>query len=373
MQYLSVCSGIEAATVAWHPLGWEAVAFSEIDAFPNAVLAYHYPTVPNFGDMEKFNDWPQSDVDVLVGGTPCQSFSIAGLRKGLADPRGNLTLGFLGVVARFHPRWFVWENVPGAFSSVSHEAPDPLPPDFKMVVDGAERVEFDEYDADEAHAFACFLAGVSELGYGWAYRVLDAQYFGVPQRRRRVFVVGHSSGIWQRAAAVLFERHSLFRHPPPSREKGPDITGTLGSCSQRGGRRTTDLDGCGAYVPEIVPQAMSAKWHKGSSGPAGDEHHNLVTEDIAAALNAPGRCREDENMVAEAPLLESKECGTHIVDTRVRRLTPLECERLQGFPDNYTDVPGASDSARYRALGNSMAVPVMRWIGERIQQVEEIR
>ncbi len=156
MNYLSVCSGIEAASCAWP--SWSPVAFSEIEPFPCAVLAHHYPDVPNYGDMTKFKEWPDANVDVLVGGTPCQSFSVAGLRKGLADPRGNLMLTYLAIADKYRPKWLVWENVPGVLSS------------------------------NGGRDFASFLRGLAELGYGFAYRILDAQYLGVAQRRRRVFV-----------------------------------------------------------------------------------------------------------------------------------------------------------------------------------------
>lgn len=292
--FMSVCSGIEAASVAWTPLGWSALSVAEVDKFPSAVLAHHYPQVPNYGDITQFATWPDATPDVLVGGTPCQSFSVAGLRAGLADPRGNLALTYLAIVDRYRPRWVVWENVPGVLS------------------------------ADGGCAFGAFLGGLAELGYGFAYRVLDAQYFGLAQRRKRVFVVGHL-GDWRRAAAVLFERESLSGHPPPRRQArqaaapaarggaddgGDDaliaatlggemgrnrglgnanedglitpVAGTLGGSSQSGGFRTTDLDNTGAYIPEIVPQAMSAKWVKGSSGPAGDEVANLVVHSLRA-------------------------------------------------------------------------------------------
>ena len=167
MNYGSVCSGIEAATVAWHPLGWKPVFFSEIDKNASAVLAHHYPQVPNLGDMTKFREWPDAVIDVLVGGTPCQSFSVAGLRKGMADPRGNLALTFLAIADRYRPRWLVWENVPGVLSS------------------------------NGGRDFGAILGGMAELGYGTAYRILDDQFVrvdglgrAVPQRRRRVFVVG---------------------------------------------------------------------------------------------------------------------------------------------------------------------------------------
>lgn len=215
MRFLSVCSGIEAASVAWTPLGWEAVAFSEIEPFPCAVLAHHYPSVPNWGDMTKFQEWPDADVDLLCGGTPCQSFSVAGLRKGLADPRGNLMLTFGAIAAKYRPHWLVWENVPGVLSS------------------------------NGGRDFGAFLGMLGQLGYGFAYRVLDAQYFGVPQRRRRVFVVG-CLGDWRRAAAVLFERHSLSGDSAPSREAGKGIAGraevgaAIGFQSSQSGVRLVD-------------------------------------------------------------------------------------------------------------------------------------
>ena len=189
MNYLSVCSGIEAATVAWHDMGWKAVGYSEIEKFPSQVLAHHYPNVTNYGDMTKFKEWNINEpVNLLVGGTPCQSFSVAGLRKGLADPRGNLMLTYLAMADHFKPKWLLWENVPGVLSS------------------------------NGGNDFSALLQGLAQLGYGFAYRVLDAQHFGVPQRRRRVFVVG-CLGDWRSAAKVLFESESLCGNITPSREK----------------------------------------------------------------------------------------------------------------------------------------------------------
>jgi DNA-cytosine methyltransferase len=159
MRYLSVCSGIEAATVAWHPLGWEAAAYSEIEAFPRAVLKHHYPDTPLHGDFTTIEGDEYGTVDLLVGGTPCQSFSVAGLRKGLEDDRGNLTLQFLKLAQRTKPEWIVWENVPGVLS-------------------------------DKTGALPAFLDGLEELGYICDIDILDAQFYGVPQRRRRVFVCG---------------------------------------------------------------------------------------------------------------------------------------------------------------------------------------
>ena len=307
IRYGSVCSGVEAATVAWHPLGWQPQWFSEIEAFPSAVLAHHYPNVPNHGDMTNFKEWNDDAIDLLVGGTPCQSFSVAGLRKGLDDPRGNLMLTYLAIAARYKPRWVAWENVPGVLSS------------------------------NGGQDFGTFLGALGQLGYGFAYRVLDAQYFGVAQRRRRVFVVGHL-GDWRRAAAVLFERESLSGHPAPSRETQQDVA----QCLTRGvGQR---------YDPE--------------------------TETLPIAFGAQNSARQGDSVSEHVtPTLDKSKTPGVTDGMAVRRLTPRECERLQGFPDDYTLIPYrnklAADGPRYKAMGNSMAVPVMRWIGERIQMVEQ--
>ena len=232
MKFLSVCSGIEAASVAWHPLGWESVAYSEIESFPCKVLQHHYPDVPNLGDMTKFKEWPDADINVFVGGTPCQSFSVAGLRKGLDDPRGNLMLTYLAIAKRYRPNWLVWENVPGVLSSA----------------DGRD--------------FGSLLGGLAVLGYGFAYRVLDAQYFGVAQRRRRVFVVGYL-GDWRPAAAVLFERHSLQGHPAPSREKGQRPTAStsastsVGSLCARTGQSISVQDAAQGHLMPIWPAEVA--------------------------------------------------------------------------------------------------------------------
>jgi len=238
MRYLSVCSGIEAATCAWHPLGWEPVAFAEIEKFPSAVLAHHYPNVPNLGDMTKYKEWNLGPIDLLVGGTPCQSFSIAGLRKGLDDPRGNLMLTFGAIAAKYRPKWMVWENVPGVLSS--NGGLDFA--SFLGLITGQEVTP-----PQDGWKNSGIVAGYKNA-YGIAYRVLDAQYAGVPQRRRRVFVVGYL-GDWRRAAAVLFERHSMSGNPAPSREARQDVTGTLGSRSTAGGGLGTDFELGGGLQP----------------------------------------------------------------------------------------------------------------------------
>ena len=270
MRFLSVCSGIEAASVAWSPLGWKAVAFSEIEPFPCAVLAHHYHDTPNWGDMTKYKDWPDVSIDLLCGGTPCQSFSVAGLRKGLDDPRGNLMLTFGAIAAKYRPQWLVWENVPGVLSSNG----------------GAD--------------FGAFLGMLGQLGYGFAYRVFDAQYFGVAQRRRRVFVVG-CLGDWRSAAAVLFERHSLQGHPAPSRKAGQRPTGTLSARTEGGGGLGTDFELGGGLVPECAPTLTSDPSSPASHGKkSGTDREVLIPVaayggndtrgaiDIATARNACG-------------------------------------------------------------------------------------
>ena len=329
MRYLSLCSGIEATSVAWKGLGWTPVAFLEVEPFPCSVLTKRFPDVQNVGDMTRIDGRNfRGTVDLLVGGTPCQGFSVAGKRGGLSDVRSGLAMHFVRLVSEIKPGWIVWENVPGAFSTAT------------------------------GRDFGTFIRALDECGYHLAWRVLDAQFFGEPQRRRRVFLVGHSGG-WRHPAAVLFESGCLRRDTEAGGKKRQDVTQALTGCLGAGGADDNRAQ-AGFYVPEIVSQAMSCKWAKGTSGPAGDEYHNLVCGPLTTKPYADNDAQESR-LIISCP--------------GVRRLTPLECERLQGFPDGWTDVPHkgkpASDSARYKALGNSMAVPVMRWIGERIQQVEE--
>jgi DNA (cytosine-5)-methyltransferase 1 len=531
VRYLSVCSGIEAASKAWEPIGWEPVAFSEIEPFPAAVLKHHWPKVQNLGDMTKYEQWPiqSGTIDLLVGGTPCQSFSVAGLRQGLKDPRGNLMLTYLGIAERFKPRWLVWENVPGVLSS------------------------------NGGKDFGSFLGALGELGYEWAYRVLDAQWFGVAQRRRRVFVIAHL-GKGNFAAKVLFESESVRRDTPPRREArqgvatdveagagvSPTITqckGSRGGCSDEAlmeikavhealnqshwnnpsapsdtllardykGIGNQDLTSGRLLVPAI-PIHDQATRHSGKHGDKqdgkgnglgvgkpgdpcptltkGDKHaiafsfdslssnsmksKNPISGcnqvDLARSLdtsrgldptcNQGGMAVLYENhpndsrvtgphdvapscvsrygtgggnvpLVQEAVAFPATMSGTQCAKTKnlspaicsvnqtavavdaynhalqekavpirstasdichtggvinpadrmaVRRLTPRECERLQGFPDDHTLIPWRNkpadqcpDGPRYKALGNSMAVPCMAWIGERIEWIENER
>ena len=325
IRYLSVCSGIEAATVAWHQLGWEAVAYSEIEPFPCKVLAHHYPNTPNWGDMTKFKDWPDATIDALVGGTPCQSFSVAGLRQGLEDPRGELMLTYLAIAARYQPRWVVWENVPGVLSS------------------------------NGGRDFGAFLGALGELGYGWAYRVLDAQWFGVPQRRRRVFVVGCFAD-QSSAAAVLFERESVRGHTSQTQPQNEVAWWNGNSVSQ-----TCDaVLYKGQMMPEKNRFPVLALGEKSSFLPTATMMETARTAElITPSVTVLDQLKAIGLSTVSMPL---ESCGR----VYLRRATPTEVERLQGFPDDYTNIPGAKDGPRYKALGNSMAVPVMRWIGERI-------
>lgn len=403
MRYLSLCSGIEAATVAWSSLGWKAAAFAEVESFPSAVLAFHYPDVPNLGDMTKINGKDYRGlVNVLVGGTPCQSFSVAGLRRGLEDERGNLALEFVRLADECDPAFVVWENVPGVLS-------------------------------DRGNAFGCFCAALcgedapllppggkwSDAGYvlgprrAIAWRILDAQYFGLAQRRRRVFLVAClRDGADPRK--ILFEFDGMRRDFAPGRETGTDVAGTLDASFGRS-------RGAGQN-PSAITQALTGRL--GGGGPDDNKAQGgFYVAGIAPTLRAGGNNTGGdrpvgtdvdtcESLVGYVPEIVSQGI-THsrqILDVRpsVRRLTPRECERLQGFPDDYTAIPyrqpfgnlpkpilersyqrylrrmarkgkepfqlddliKCADGPRYKALGNSMAVPVMRWIGQRIQQLE---
>jgi DNA (cytosine-5)-methyltransferase 1 len=399
MRYGSVCSGVEAATVAWHDLGWEPAFFSEIEAFPRAVLEHHYPDVPVHGDFTTIKEKEYGSIDLLVGGTPCQSFSIAGLRGGMDDERGNLALEFVRLAQRERPQWLVWENVPGVLSS------------------------------NGGRDFGSLLGALAHIGYGFAYRVLDAQFFGVAQRRRRVFLVGYL-GDWRPPAAVLFERESLSGNPAPSREAKKEAARGAGGCAEADGRQWPAevactlnaafadkhgledqhaLNGASLFVPEYVG-TLTAKGPPSLGRPEVDGNHILpylpvmsggqanasLSNNPCPALDCNGDGApivgyvdsENNGLTPDKPmgtLLAGSPTGggsplpAVISDMQVRRLTPRECERLQGFPDDYTQIPYRNKAAedcpkgpRYKAMGNSMAVPVMSWIGKRISKVSGI-
>jgi DNA (cytosine-5)-methyltransferase 1 len=402
MRYLSVCSGIEAASVAWEPLGWTPVGFSEIEPFPCKVLQHHYPDVKNYGDMTKYKEWDidGDSVDLLVGGTPCQAFSVAGLRKGLEDPRGNLSLVFVGMVEHFKPEWVVWENVPGVLSS------------------------------NGGRDFGSFIGALASIGYGFSWRCLDAQHFGVPQRRRRIFLVGHSSGDSRRAAEVLFEPESLSGNHKTSRTKGKgiadaSITGTVSSKWAKGTGGPAG-DECYNLVPVMYENhpndsrvtgpvdpspTVAARWGTGGGNTplvqhtfrksrraqSAEDFETWVPDNVTNTLNCfdVGDVRSVDIVTAPIPIQDVRpidkgqnglgignegdpsytldKMATQGVSYKmaVRRLTPTEVERLQGFPDGYTDIrpndKETPDGPRYKALGNSMAVPCMSYIGKRIQ------
>lgn len=295
MFYGSVCSGIEAASVAWCNLGWKPTWFSETDPFCCSLLSQRYPHVANIGDI----NWvgaSSGPINILVGGTPCQSFSVTGLRQGMADARGNLTLQYLRLLDVLRPRWFVYENVPGILS------------------------------ADGGGAFSSFVSLVAECGYGFAWRVLDSKNFGVPQRRRRVFVVGHSGGQFQKAGAVLFDTYGHSEHAAPAVEARQETASGV-----RGGR-------IWGWTGDTTPKFCDG-----------------VSPTLRAQQGGEG-------------------AGFATIQDGLSRFTVTEWERLQGFPDGYTHVEhngrSATDAMRKRAIGNAFPVPVVRWIGERIRFVE---
>ena len=445
-RYLSVFSGMEAATVAWHHMGWQPVGFSEIEPFPSAILKHHYEHTPNFGDITQFKSWPieRGSVDLLVGGSPCQAFSVAGLRQGLADPRGNLALTFLALADHLRPKYILWENVPGVLSSSG------------------------------GRDFGSFIGALAKLGYGFAWRVCDAQYFGVPQRRKRVFLLAvEGAGNWRTAAEILFERKSVCGHIKESNRSGQSTTSDAGESVETGGPTILDRaafnQGQNAQYEPLIEQTETCPTLVGrgphavvspiaiqgtvigrndNAGPSkgfgeiDDPMFTLTTNDVHAVLqpitsqvgNLLRAAGADPSTEATTTLKASSgdqtPCVFHPLDLRnatrdpdkrdainrqgvqafdafnqtvsntsqtlscsasdvnhtgavfsptmaVRRLTPVECERLQGFPDNYSRIPWKSkseeqcqDGPRYKTCGNSMAIPVMRWIGERINQHE---
>ena len=379
LRFGSVCSGIEAASVAWEPLGWRAAWFSEIESFPSAVLAHHYPATPNHGDMTTLPGRIRAgDVeapDLLCGGTPCQAFSVAGLRRSLDDARGNLTLTFVEIadaidavrLGRGQDRAVIfWENVPGVLNT-----PD--------------------------NAFGCFLGALAgedcalkPAGRRWtdagcvlgptravAWRVLDAQHFGLAQRRRRVFVVAGARDRFDPTES-LFEREGVLGIRSPRREEegsGKPASAFARSdevdsgvlCREHG----TDWDECGCWCIEDMICPWCDEWTSGL-------HYDPALDGLSCCGAWVARL---SNALTDGAHMggglngQDASSGRILVDNqgRVRRLTVRECERLQGFPDDYSKIAyrnrpaeDCPDGPRYRALGNSWAVPVVRWIGARI-------
>ena len=377
----SVCSGIGGCAEAAAGLGWKHSFFSEVEKFPRAVLKHRHGDIPIHGDFTTIQEGDYEPIELLIGGTPCQSFSVAGKRLGLDDPRGNLAIEYLRLARRLKPRWLVFENVPGLLSS------------------------------DKGRDFGAFLGLLGECGYGFAYRVLDAQYFGVPQRRRRVFVIGYL-GDWRRAAAVLFERESLQGHSAPSREAGEGVAGSLTSRASDGG------DGPGAGTDEaaagylqavdVSPTIRAGGNGTGDDRPPGTDvdtadslivTHTLTGEGFDASEDGTGRetplvafetrfARNGRGAPSEiVPPLKAQSGETGKGDAApcvmdnmaVRRLTPNECARLQGYPDNYARIPwrgkpaeDCPDGPQYKAYGNSWAVPVVAWILNRIDMADKL-
>ena len=444
IRYASVCSGVEAASLAWETLGWKPVFFSEIEPFPCEVLRLRFPDVPNVGDMTKIQGEKYAGaVDLLVGGTPCQGFSVAGKQRGLDDERSCLAMAYVRLLETMRPRWFVWENVPGALSTNGGM-------DFKR-----------------------FIEAIDAVGYHVAWRVLDAQYVrvdgfpgAVPQRRRRLFAVGHS-GDWRYPAKVLFEPASLLGDHPPLRRPWRGASSSSSENAGGSGKECAFWDGgqtCGtlttrthnntrpevgycSIITETYPIDSKNATRRPDSpygnnnviGCAGDPSHTIDTAQIPSAIvvlsdnHANEGCKRfvcydthaqdsrmsetgnvsptisarsgtggnnlpvvhciSENIIGRKPenggngkgfqenlsyTLDT--AGVHGVCIRsfARKLTPLECERLMGFPDNWTRISWRGkppeecpDNHRYRACGNSMCVNVMRWIGNRIDMVDK--
>lgn len=413
MHFGSVCSGIEAASIAFAPLGWKAAWLAEIEPFPSAVLAHHYPDVPNLGDMTTISrrvlTGEVSAPDVFCGGTPCQAFSVAGLRQSLDDARGNLTLKFVEIAdAIDHVRTgrgedecvVFWENVPGVLST-------------------------------KDNAFGCFLGGLAgedgplePPGGKWAnagavygprraiaWRTLDAQYFGVAQRRRRVFVVASARKGFD-PATVLFEWHGVRRDSAPSRE-ARQTAPTIPARSTAGGGLGTDFDcdggvitmahgqggaeigfdrgpslTCNHEAPIAAYGIRTANTSSNGWGVQEEYTHTLdcaqgvaVAQPVVHAIQAgalrvnPASGPDGVGVQADHAYTLEARAEVQAVQSamRVRRLTPSEAEKLQGFPDGYTAIPWRKkpasecpDGPRYKALGNSWAVPNVRWIGQRI-------
>ena len=376
MKFLSVCSGIEAASAAWEPLGWQAVGFSEIDPFASAVLAHRFPKTKNYGDMSDFRTWDIEPFDILVGGTPCQSFSVAGSRAGLTDPRGQLVYTFLDLVDFFQPKYVVWENVPGVLS-------------------------------DKTGVFRLFIKRLQDAGYLCDADILDAADFGVPQRRKRLFVSGinadYVSGAYHEKQEDNRDGRSIRNTPYPrdkleqarhaytaALDSAGAFTGGMGAilpqseslcgntqaCQRKAEnntsgarRRTARL--FGKRFNELVPLTQTAQTVAARYGTGGGNTPVVLQQKtIAFPTRNTSWTNPSYELFPALKASDSKGAAAVCTDWGVRFITPVECERLQGFPDNWTRVPyrgkpeaACPKSLRYKAIGNSMAVPVMRWIG----------
>ena len=297
MKVATLFTGIGGFDLGFERAGMDCVAQVEIDKHAQSVLKRHFSSAKLFDDVQQVKGCDLGPIDVISGGFPCQDVSLAGRRAGLAGERSGLWFEFQRILGQSHPRVVVIENVPGLLSS------------------------------NGGRDFACILRGLEECGYRSAWRVLDSQHFGVPQRRRRLYVVGCLGD--GRAAEILFEREGGSGNTATGRPTGQSITCT----------------------PEGIAGAVATKWAKGSGGPAGDERYNLIAGTLVSNRLGTSKTRRADLIVnVSAP----------------RRLTPVECERLQGFPDGWT--AGQSDAQRYKQLGNAVTVNVAEWLGKRIME-----
>lgn len=345
MRYLSLFSGIEAATVAWQPLGFIPAEFSEIDPYPCAVLNHHYPDVPNLGDVKKITEVDIArlgQIDIVVFGSPCTDVSIAGKRKGFIDENGYVTRSGLFAYAieiigwaRKHcgTRFALWENVPGIFSSNKGR-------DFAAVV---EQMAGPGDVSIPKNGWGTEGAAVGDYGM-LEWSVLDAQWFGLAQRRKRVFVIV-DFGDWASRPPILLERYSLRGDIAPSRKKGEGFTHDIAPSITKSGRGVSRAGDTRGQDPVVAFRAF---------GQDGFTPDNISPPILASDGGGAGVPTVNHKML-------------------VRRLTERECARLQGFPDDYLDIvfkgKPAAGVNKYKALGNSMAVPVMRYIGEKINEV----
>ena len=378
MRYLSLFSGIEACSVAWTPLGWECVAVAEIEPWPSRVLAHHYPDVPNLGDVTKVTEEQIAmlgRIDVVVFGSPCQDLSVAGKRKGLDGARSGLFFTAMQIVGWARQwcdcRFALWENVPGAFSSNRGR-------DFAAVADAMAGLEGTEPPPKGWGTEGCALG--AEAMVEWS--TLDAQWFGVAQRRRRVFALA-DFGDWRNRPPILLEPESVRGDTAPRREAGEDVAGTLASRTRGGGFPGSD-EACSGYVRPVLSASTGDVSHWLNAGGMGRIDYETETmiactyavRTAQTGANGIGVAREVSHTLdlASGQAVCVTTFGTTqitgadavVYGMRVRRLTPVETEFLQGFPRGYTAIPKAKDGPRYKALGNSMAVPVMRWIGQSI-------